>query len=86
MPINFVRRHLTRSLALSFSLACLAFSSSSNQSSARQNVPVDPDLTAHEWGTFTSIVDRTLSHRRAQDPPARHCSHGDACHLLLFPP
>src|SRR5438128_2485782 len=59
MPTNFVRRHLTRSLALGLSLACLAFSSSSNRSSARQNVPVDPDLAVHEWGTFTSIADRS---------------------------
>ena len=47
-----------RSLVLTVSLACLAFSSSSNRV-ARQNQPADPDLTAHEWGTFTSVADRS---------------------------
>ena len=40
-----------RSLALGASLFCLAFS-------GRQNSFNDPDLTAHEWGTFTSIAGR----------------------------
>src|SRR5579859_995881 len=56
------RRHLARSVALTLSLACVAFSSSSNSSSNRLNLrqgsPSNPDLTAHEWGTFTSVDDR----------------------------
>jgi hypothetical protein len=56
MPTIFVRRHLARSLALSLSLACLGFSSSSSH--LRQSPPVDADLTVHEWGTFTSIANR----------------------------
>ena len=56
MPTIFVRRYLARSLALSLSLACLAFSSSSSH--LRQSSPVDGDLTVHEWGTFTSIANR----------------------------
>lgn len=59
MPTNFVRRHLARSVALSLSLVCLAFSSSSNR--LPQSPPMNPDLTAHEWGTFTSIADRNGS-------------------------
>jgi hypothetical protein len=43
-----------RSVALSLSLACLAFTGS--PSPARQDT--NPSLTAHEWGTFTSIADR----------------------------
>jgi hypothetical protein len=57
-----VRRHIARSVALSLCLACVAFSSSSNSSSNRLNLrqgpATNPDLTAHEWGTFTSVADR----------------------------
>ena len=44
-----------RSVVLSLSLACLAFTGS--PSPARQET--NPSLTAHEWGTFTSIADRS---------------------------
>jgi hypothetical protein len=54
MPTNLVRP-----LALALTLGCLAFSSSSNRLNTPQNPPVDPELTAHEWGTFTSVADRT---------------------------
>jgi len=54
MPSN-----LFRPLALTLTLASLAFSSSSNRLSAPQNPAADPDLVAHEWGTFTSVADRT---------------------------
>jgi hypothetical protein len=53
------RSLVLRSLILSLSLACLAFSgplSRGPRSSPRQS---NPDLTVHEWGTFTSIADRT---------------------------
>jgi len=43
-----------RSLSLSLSLACLVFSGPvARQDSSK------PNLTAHEWGTFTSIADRS---------------------------
>jgi len=51
-----------RSLILSFSLACIALSGSayprpkaSSQSASRG----DSDLAVHEWGTFTSVADRS---------------------------
>jgi len=50
-----------RSLILSFSLACLAFSSSAIPGkSAKQSASgTDSDLAVHEWGTFTSVADRS---------------------------
>src|ERR1700733_3307014 len=51
--------NVVRTLVLSVTLACLAFSSSSDRPHAPQAFPVDSDLTAHEWGTFTSIADRS---------------------------
>ncbi|MGA8431853.1 MAG: hypothetical protein WB729_18660 [Candidatus Sulfotelmatobacter sp.] len=51
--------NVVRPLILSSTLACLAFSSSSDRLNAPQVFPVNSDLTAHEWGTFTSIADRS---------------------------
>ncbi|MGP8092506.1 MAG: hypothetical protein ACLP72_04185 [Candidatus Sulfotelmatobacter sp.] len=51
-----------RSLLLTLSLACLAFSVSADphsKSSGRSARQADSDLTVHEWGTFTSIADRS---------------------------
>ncbi len=54
MPSN-----LFRPFALTLTLASLAFSSSSNRLIPPQSPTVDPDLVVHEWGTFTSVADRT---------------------------
>ena len=51
-----------RSLILSFSLASLAFSGSADPrpKSPRQSASGgDSDLAVHEWGTFTSVADRS---------------------------
>ena len=50
-----------RSLVLSLSLACLAFSGSASShraSPGRSINQANADLTVHEWGTFTSVADR----------------------------
>jgi hypothetical protein len=47
-----------RSLLLTFSLACLAFSNPGSRPASRQ-AAADNQLVAHEWGTFTSIADRS---------------------------
>ena len=60
MAINAVRslfRSRVHFLVLSASLAGLAFSGDARPS-ARQDA-TNPSLTAHEWGTFTSIADRS---------------------------
>jgi len=49
MPASAVRFHI-----LGLVLLCLALSASFGA----QNQPANPDLTAHEWGTFTSIAGR----------------------------
>ncbi|HEY4903084.1 MAG TPA: hypothetical protein VIH89_06390 [Candidatus Sulfotelmatobacter sp.] len=51
--------NVVRPLILSLTLACLASSSSSDRRNAPQTVPPSSDLTTHEWGTFTSIADRS---------------------------
>jgi hypothetical protein len=43
-----------RSRAIGLALLCLALSATFGA----QSQPADPDLTAHEWGTFTSIAGR----------------------------
>lgn len=52
-----------RSVVLIFSLACLSFSYSSTPSSNPATSPAvgatGSTLTVHEWGTFTSVADRT---------------------------
>src|ERR1700722_2669798 len=48
-----------RFLFLSLTLACLIFSSASDARSPSQTAPDNPGLVAHEWGTFTSVADRT---------------------------
>ncbi len=51
--------NVVRPLILSLTLACLAFSRSSDRRNVLQNVPGGSDLTVHEWGTFTSVADHT---------------------------
>lgn len=57
-------RAFVRSLLLSVSLACLAvsgpaFSGSAFSAPPRRQAAGKSDLTVHEWGTFTSIADRS---------------------------
>ena len=49
---------LVRSLILSVSLSCLAVSGPAFSGPSRRQGAGKPDLTVHEWGTFTSIADR----------------------------
>lgn len=48
-----------RSLVLLVSLSFLALSGTAFRGPARRQGTTKPDLTVHEWGTFTSIADRT---------------------------